>query len=93
MLTLQQLQFYQLKEVKKIIDEMRGGNMVNSQNPENQYEVLEKYGRDLTKDVADGKLDPVIGRDEEIRRVIQILSRKTYSSLNLFICLSAKLNN
>ncbi len=65
------------KEVKKIIDEMRGGNMVNSQNPENQYEVLEKYGRDLTKDVADGKLDPVIGRDEEIRRVIQILSRKT----------------
>ena len=51
--------------------------MVNNQNPENQYEVLEKYGRDLTKDVADGKLDPVIGRDEEIRRVIQILSRKT----------------
>ena len=65
------------KNVKKIIDEMRGGNMVDNQNPENQYEVLEKYGRDLTKDVADGKLDPVIGRDEEIRRVIQILSRKT----------------
>ncbi len=65
------------REVKKIIDEMRGGNMVNNQNPENQYEVLEKYGRDLTKEVADGKLDPVIGRDEEIRRVIQILSRKT----------------
>ncbi|WP_296877253.1 AAA family ATPase [Thomasclavelia sp.] len=65
------------REVKKIIDEMRGGNMVNNQNPENQYEVLEKYGRDLTKDVAEGKLDPVIGRDEEIRRVIQILSRKT----------------
>ena len=65
------------KDVKKVIDEMRGGNMVNNQNPENQYEVLEKYGRDLTKDVADGKLDPVIGRDEEIRRVIQILSRKT----------------
>ena len=65
------------KDVKKVIDEMRGDNMVNNQNPENQYEVLEKYGRDLTKDVADGKLDPVIGRDEEIRRVIQILSRKT----------------
>ena len=65
------------RNVRKIIDEMRGGNMVNNQNPENQYEVLEKYGRDLTKDVAEGKLDPVIGRDEEIRRVIQILSRKT----------------
>ena len=65
------------KDVKKVIDEMRGGNMVNNQNPENQYEVLEKYGRDLTKDVADGKLDPVIGRDEEIRRVMQVLSRRT----------------
>ena len=65
------------KDIKKIIEEMRGGNMVNNQEPENQYEVLEKYGRDLTKDVENGKLDPVIGRDEEIRRVIQILSRKT----------------
>lgn len=65
------------KEIEKIIKEMRGGNMVDNQNPENQYEVLEKYGRDLIKDVEDGKLDPVIGRDEEIRRVIQILSRKT----------------
>lgn len=65
------------KEVEKIIKEMRGGNMVDSPEPENQYEVLEKYGRDLIKDVENGKLDPVIGRDEEIRRVIQILSRKT----------------
>lgn len=65
------------KTVENIIKEMRGGNMVDNQNPENQYEVLEKYGRDLIKDVQDGKLDPVIGRDEEIRRVIQILSRKT----------------
>ncbi|MFV0394193.1 MAG: Clp protease N-terminal domain-containing protein, partial [Coprobacillaceae bacterium] len=65
------------KDVEKIIKEMRGGHMVDNQNPENQYEVLEKYGRDLIKDVEDGKLDPVIGRDEEIRRVIQILSRKT----------------
>ena len=65
------------KQIEKIIKEMRGGNNVNTQNPENQYEVLEKYGRDLTKDVEEGKLDPVIGRDDEIRRVIQILSRKT----------------
>lgn len=65
------------KELEKIIKEMRGGNMVNNPQPENQYEVLTKYGRDLIQDVKDGKLDPVIGRDEEIRRVIQILSRKT----------------
>ena len=63
--------------IKKYIEDMRGGNHVNNPNPENQYEVLEKYGRDLIKDVREGKLDPVIGRDEEIRRVIQILSRKT----------------
>ena len=56
---------------------MRGGHKVDTPNPENNYEVLEKYGRDLVKDVKDGKIDPVIGRDEEIRRVIQILSRKT----------------
>ena len=61
----------------KVIKEIRGGNTVNNQNPENQYEVLEKYGRDLTKDVKEGKIDAIIGRDEEIRRVIQILSRKT----------------
>ncbi|MCD7950780.1 MAG: AAA family ATPase [Erysipelotrichaceae bacterium] len=65
------------KEIEKIIKEMRGGSMVDNPNPENQYEVLEKYGRDLIQDVKDGKLDPVIGRDDEIRRVIQILSRKT----------------
>lgn len=65
------------KQLEKIIKEMRGGNMVNNPNPENQYEVLTKYGRDLIQDVKDGKLDPVIGRDDEIRRVIQILSRKT----------------
>ena len=65
------------KNIEKIIEEMRGGHMVDNPNPENQYEVLTKYGRDLIQDVKDGKLDPVIGRDEEIRRVIQILSRKT----------------
>ncbi len=63
--------------VKKAIDEIRGGNKVTDQNPEEKYEVLKKYGRDLTDDVAKGKIDPVIGRDEEIRRVIQILSRKS----------------
>ena len=50
---------------------------MTTQNPEATYEALEKYGRDLTKLAAQGKLDPVIGRDEEIRRVIQVLSRRT----------------
>ena len=78
-LTQEIIQKYQLKQrdIEKIIKEMRGGNMVDNPNPENQYEVLKKYGRDLIQDVKDGKLDPVIGRDEEIRRVVQILSRKT----------------
>jgi ATP-dependent Clp protease ATP-binding subunit ClpB len=56
---------------------VRGSQRVTSQNPEAQYEALVKYGRDLTQDAQKGKLDPVIGRDEEIRRVIQILSRRT----------------
>ena len=63
--------------VKKAIEEIRGGNKVVDQNPEEKYEVLKKYGRNLTEEVAKGKIDPVIGRDEEIRRVIQILSRKS----------------
>ncbi len=56
---------------------VRGSQRVTSQNPEAQYEALVKYGRDLTQEARRGKLDPVIGRDEEIRRVIQILSRRT----------------
>ena len=56
---------------------MRGSQRVTSQNPENTYEALEQYGRDLTELASSGKLDPVIGRDDEIRRVIQILSRRT----------------
>jgi ATP-dependent Clp protease ATP-binding subunit ClpB len=56
---------------------VRGSQRVTNQNPEAQYEALVKYGRDLTQDARKGKLDPVIGRDEEIRRVIQILSRRT----------------
>jgi ATP-dependent Clp protease ATP-binding subunit ClpB len=57
--------------------EVRGSHRVTSQNPEDQFQALEKYGRDLTEDARKGKLDPVIGRDEEIRRVIQVLSRRT----------------
>src|SRR5262245_7382017 len=56
---------------------VRGGQRVTSQTPEGTYEALEKYGRDLTALAQQGKLDPVIGRDEEIRRVIQVLSRRT----------------
>jgi ATP-dependent Clp protease ATP-binding subunit ClpB len=59
------------------LQEVRGSQRVTSQNPEATYEALEKYGRDLTKLAAQNKLDPVIGRDEEIRRVIQVLSRRT----------------
>ncbi len=61
----------------KIIQEVRGGQRITSPNPEQTYEALEKYGRDLTQMAAQNKLDPVIGRDEEIRRVIQVLSRRT----------------
>jgi ATP-dependent Clp protease ATP-binding subunit ClpB len=57
--------------------EVRGSHRVTSQNPEEQYQALEKYGRDLTEAARAGKIDPVIGRDEEIRRVIQVLSRRT----------------
>ncbi len=56
---------------------VRGGQRVTSQNPESTYQALEKYGRDLTAEARAGKLDPVIGRDEEIRRVMQVLSRRT----------------
>ena len=56
---------------------VRGHHRVTSENPEDQYQALEKYGQDLTAAAAAGKIDPVIGRDEEIRRVIQVLSRRT----------------
>ncbi|HZQ65791.1 MAG TPA: ATP-dependent chaperone ClpB [Gaiellaceae bacterium] len=59
------------------IAEVRGGQRVTSQDPEGTYQALEKFGRDLTEAAESGKLDPVIGRDEEIRRVIQVLSRRT----------------
>src|SRR5512133_1803381 len=59
------------------LQEVRGGQRVTSQDPEGTYQALEKFGRDLTELAEQGKLDPVIGRDEEIRRVIQVLSRRT----------------
>ncbi len=61
----------------KALVEVRGNQRVTTQNPETTYESLQKYGRDLTELASKGKLDPVIGRDEEIRRVIQVLSRRT----------------
>ncbi|MFT5531178.1 MAG: ATP-dependent Clp protease ATP-binding subunit ClpB [Candidatus Poriferisodalaceae bacterium] len=59
------------------VEAVRGSHRVTNQNPEETYQSLEKYGRDLTQDAHDGKLDPVIGRDDEVRRVIQVLSRRT----------------
>src|SRR3989449_1042831 len=59
------------------LQEVRGKQRVTSQNPETTYQSLEKYGRDLTRMAREGKLDPVIGRDEEIRRTIQVLLRRT----------------
>jgi ATP-dependent Clp protease ATP-binding subunit ClpB len=64
-------------KLKEIIQQVRGSQKVTDQNPEGKYESLEKYGRDLTQLAREGKLDPVIGRDDEIRRTIQILSRRT----------------
>jgi len=65
------------EQVLTALAEVRGTHRVTSQNPEEQYQSLEKYGRDLTEAARRGKLDPVIGRDDEIRRVIQVLSRRT----------------
>ncbi|MFL5626011.1 MAG: ATP-dependent chaperone ClpB [Ktedonobacteraceae bacterium] len=63
--------------VLKALSAIRGSQRVTDQNPEGKYQALEKYGRNLTELAEQGKLDPVIGRDEEIRRVIQVLSRRT----------------
>ncbi|MEZ0344529.1 MAG: ATP-dependent chaperone ClpB [Caldimicrobium sp.] len=62
---------------KEVINQIRKGRRITDQNPEEQYQVLEKFGRDLTALAKAGKLDPVIGRDEEIRRVMHILTRRT----------------
>lgn len=66
-----------VKQLEEKELERRGGKTMTDANTENQIDALKKYGRDLVQDVKDGKIDPVIGRDDEIRRVIQILSRKT----------------
>ncbi|EWT01246.1 ATPase AAA [Intrasporangium oryzae NRRL B-24470] len=63
--------------IEAAIPDLRGGRKVTSENPEGTYEALDKYGTDLTAQARDGKLDPVIGRDAEIRRVVQVLSRRT----------------
>jgi len=65
------------KELMGVFEQVRGHARVTSQDPEGTYQALEKYGIDLTRSARDGKLDPVIGRDAEIRRVIQVLSRRT----------------
>ena len=65
------------ERLMRAMQEVRGNQRVTSPTPETTYQALERYGRDLTKAAAQGKLDPVIGRDEEIRRVIQVLSRRT----------------
>src|SRR6478672_3361476 len=65
------------QKLQEIIKEVRGSQKVTDQNPEARYEALEKYGRDLTEQARSGKIDPVIGRDEEIRRVVQVLSRRS----------------
>src|SRR2546423_13161160 len=63
--------------ILEVLTQVRGAQRVTSATPESSYEALEKYGRDLVDEARSGKLDPVIGRDAEIRRVVQILSRKT----------------
>ncbi|MBC7741526.1 MAG: ATP-dependent chaperone ClpB [Bdellovibrionaceae bacterium] len=67
----------QLPAILEALKKIKGNKKVTSEDPENQYEVLKKYARDLTELASSGKLDPVVGRDEEIRRVIQVLSRRT----------------
>ncbi len=65
------------KDILEVLSQIRGGQKVTDMNPEDKYQALQKYGRDLTELAEKGKLDPVIGRDEEIRRIIQVLSRRT----------------
>src|SRR5690242_17352617 len=63
--------------LRETVDQVRGSHRVTSQEPEDTFQALEKFGRDLTEEAREGRLDPVIGRDDEIRRVIQVLSRRT----------------
>ncbi len=66
-----------LEDLQKVIEQVRGGSHITDQNAEQNYQALSKYARDLTEEARKGKLDPVIGRDDEIRRTIQVLSRRT----------------
>lgn len=77
MLKLKKINNFNKSKFESIIKSIRGNQKVDSSNPEDKYEVLKKYGRDLIDEVIKGKIDPVIGRENEIRRVIEILSRKT----------------
>jgi ATP-dependent Clp protease ATP-binding subunit ClpB len=77
LLALSDLVCVKRDELLAALRQVRGSHRVTSQNPEEQYQALERYGRDLTELARRGKLDPVIGRDEEIRRIIQVLSRRT----------------
>lgn len=74
---LSKIEHYNKKSFEEVIKQIRGNSKVTSDNPEASYDVLNKYGRDLVAEVAKGHIDPIIGRDEEIRRVMQILARKT----------------
>lgn len=65
------------EDLNKVIEQMRGGSKITDQNAEQNYQALAKYARDLTEQARKGKLDPVIGRDDEIRRTVQVLSRRT----------------
>lgn len=66
-----------IEAMRQALSEIRGSHRVTDDNPESKYQALEKYARDLTAQAAQGKLDPVIGRDDEVRRVVQVLSRRT----------------
>ncbi|MGH9165136.1 MAG: ATP-dependent Clp protease ATP-binding subunit, partial [Acidimicrobiales bacterium] len=77
MLALAELVGATSEELLGALRDVRGSHRVTSQSPEGQYQALDKYGRDLTEEARQGRLDPVIGRDEEIRRVVQVLSRRT----------------
>jgi ATP-dependent Clp protease ATP-binding subunit ClpB len=65
------------EKLLQAIEHVRGGQKVTSEDPESQYEALDKYTRDMTREAAEGELDPVVGRDEEIRRALQVLARRT----------------
>ena len=73
--------------ILKALTSVRGSQKVTDQNPEAKFQALEKYARDLTEQARRGKLDPVIGRDEEIRRVVQVLSRRTKNNPVLILSL------